>query len=387
MSRCCESTKVLHLIDSGGMYGAERVVLTLLDELKGSAFQGILGCIRESDSETPGIAIEAQRREVGVVLFTMKRGLSLSGIMKIMRFVKSNNIRIVHCHGYKPNILFSSIPHRGVKILSTVHGWAKRTNGLKGRTYEFLDSIALRRMDRIVAVSNAVFNDIARRDIRKEKIALIYNGIDLGGYDMHPSCGNIRTEYGIPARAFIIGAVGRLAAVKGYQYLIDAMVSVVREIPDCRLLIAGDGPLKESLSEFIADRNLSPYVSLIGYHNSISRFLAMINLFVMTSLTEGLPIALLEAMACRKPILATAVGGIPEAIDNGRGGVLVPPGDSGAIAAGIAKLYREKVRGIEMGERGRAIIEEKFSAKRMADQYVSIYDGLVRWPSTPLATA
>lgn len=368
---------ILHLIDSGGMYGAESVVINLLAKLRGSAFSSMLGCIRESRFQTPLVATEAVKHGIEVEFFTMKRGLSLRGINDIKNFVKKNGIQIVHCHGYKPNIFFGLIPYRKVKALSTAHGWAKQGSGVKARVYEYLDSLALKRMDRVIAVSKSVRSDLEQRGVRDSRISVIYNGLELDRVASGSSGASIRDKYGIAEGDFVIGAVGRLTAVKGFRYLIEAFSVVASKVSNCRLLIAGDGPLRNELTTAILYHNLSNRIALVGYQKPINSFLKEIDLFVMSSLSEGLPMALLEAMACGKAIVATAVGGITETVENERSALLVPSRDPNAIAAGILRLYGECAMRDEMGIRNRRIVREKFSAGRMIQEYVSIYRKLL----------
>lgn len=369
-------TNVLHLIDSGGMYGAEKVVLTLLKELQGSQYPGILGCIRESESERLQIAVEAEAAGILVEYFTMKRGVNLSGLQNIRRFIEDKNLRLVHSHGYKPNILLSLLPGRNFKAVSTVHGWAKQSAGMKGRLYEFLDAVALKRMDRVIAVSKAVLKDLTERGLKNDRIDLIYNGIKIDADIPFFDRLSIRQKYGIPPDVFVIGAVGRLVQVKGHAYLIEAMPSILKERPDCRLVIAGDGPLNKDLEFLIKKLNLAGNVKLPGYVGEIEPFLAMIDLFAMPSLSEGLPISLLEAVASGKPVLASAVGGIPEVIHSSDHGILVPPADSSSIAGAVKSLFSEKDRMQRMSMVGREFVGDQFSSTVMAENYLSVYSGL-----------
>ena len=370
--------RVLHLIDSAGMYGAEHVVLTLLDELKVSLFPGVLGCIRDKVSDVPQIAEEAHGRGIETKLFTMKRGFTPGGIREVLRYIKHSDIHCVHCHGYKPDILMSAVPRRGYKVLSTVHGWAKQTAGMKGKIYEFVDALSLREMDKIVAVSRAVRDDLTQRGVNADKIEVIYNGIALDCLKSNFSGSLVRTEYGIPQNTFVLGAVGRLVPVKGYQYLIEAMRSVVNAIPDCKLVIAGEGPLKDELFRRIVKHGLTSYISLLGYQASIPRFLSMVDIFVMPSLSEGLPIALLEAMACGNPILASSVGGIPEVITSGEDGILLPPADPKVLADSIMEMYFNGKLRAKISSRGKEVVEGNFSSSSMADRYLSIYWSLMQ---------
>lgn len=371
-------TNILHLIDSGGMYGAEKVVLTLLKELQGSQYAGILGCIREGESERPQIAAEAEKEGIPVQYFTMRRGLNLSGLQSIRKFVEVQGLGLVHSHGYKTNILLSLLPGRSFNTVSTVHGWAKQSAGMKGKFYEFLDAVALKRMDRVIAVSKAVLEDLTKRGLKKDRIGLIYNGIHIDGDtpDFDPL--SLRRKYGIQRDAFIIGTVGRLAKVKGHAHLIEAMPSILEEIPDCQLVIAGDGPLKGDLEAIIKRLGLIDNIKLLGYVGEIRALLEMIDLFILPSLSEGLPIVLLEAMVSEKPIVAASVGGVPEAISGPELGILVPPANPQMITDAVISLFRDKERMERVGINAGRRVRNAFSAANMAKQYVDVYSHLQR---------
>lgn len=366
-------SRVLHLIDSAGMYGAERVVVSLLAELRNSRFPGVLGCIREVEGQIPPIAAEAERCGVDVTFFTMGRGFSRDGLHQIAGFVDKRRIRVIHSHGYKPNIMLGVRRPRGTKVLSTVHGWAKHTATLRGRLYEYADAVALRRLDLVVAVSQAVERDLASRGVAGRRVSVIHNGIACPGDWGATDPTSLRAEIGLPKSAFVIGAVGRLVAVKGYEYLIDAMRDVVRMIPDSHLVIAGEGPLLDQLRGRVERHGLAQRISFAGYQSEIRRFLAMLDVFVMPSLSEGLPMALLEALCCGKAAIGTSVGGIPEVISDRENGILIPPSDAKCIAKGIAEIHGDETFKTSLSRRARASVEKDFSSEAMARKYSSLY--------------
>lgn len=370
-------TNVLHLIDSGGMYGAEKVVLTLLKVLQDSQYPGILGCIRENGNERIQIASEAEKEGIPVQYFTMSRGFNLSGLQSIRKFIEDQGLNLVHSHGYKPNIFLSLLPGRNFKAVSTVHGWAKQSAGMKGKFYEFLDGAALKRMDRVIAVSRAVMEDMIRCGLKKDGIDLIYNGIELvpklSSFDRF----SIRQKHGISRDTFIIGAVGRLAKVKGHIYLVEAMPSILEVIPDCKLFIAGDGPLKEDLETLIDKLGITNHVKLFGYVKEIWAFLEMIDLFAMPSLSEGLPLSLLEAVASGKLILASGVGGIPEVVHSLDFGRLVPPAHAPSIAKAVRDIFCDRNRMQKASSVYRKLILDRFSSTEMAKHYLSVYSSLM----------
>lgn len=368
---------VLHLIDSAGLYGAERVILTLLEELRNSEYRGTIGCIRERETEIPAIAEEAQRIGIPVVYFTMRRGLNPVGISQIINFIKENDIRIVHSHGYKPNIFLGLAFNNKVKTVSTVHGWAKKAGGIKGKAYEFFDAQALKKFDSVVAVSKAVVQDLKNRGVSEGKIKLIYNGLKTKNDKQVYNVPDIRKKYGIDDNAFVIGSVGRLAKVKGHSYLVEAMPNILEQIEYCQLLIAGEGPERAHLESLIRKYKLRDRVKLPGYIENIDQFLAAIDLFVLPSLTEGLPLVLLEAMAAGKPVVATAAGGILEVVETSDIGFLVPPADPSSLAESIKGIYRSKERMSNMVLRAKSIVRTKYSSDMMARQYLAIYSQLL----------
>ncbi|MCG3116090.1 MAG: glycosyltransferase [Candidatus Manganitrophus sp. SA1] len=370
-------SNVLHLIDSAGMYGAEKVVLTLLEELRDSPFPGILGCICENDAEPPLIAKKAEAAGIPVKYFIMKRGLDFSGVRDVLNFIQDHGIRLVHSHGYKPNILLGVIPGKKFKVISTVHGWAKQTAGMKGKFYEFLDAIALKRMDRVIAVSRAVQGDLLGHGLKARKISLVYNGIKIGAPKSSWDVASARRKFGFPDDVFVIGSVGRLATVKGHSYLIEAMPSILNEVKSCQLMIAGEGPLRVELEALISKLGLSKTVKLVGHIDDIDQFMAAIDLFVLPSLSEGLPIALLEAIASEKPVLASSVGGIPEVITNSGEGVLILPANAEAISLAICRLLKHREQLEELSVNSRKRVENMFSSSKMAMDYSAIYASLV----------
>jgi len=369
--------KVLHIIDSAGMYGAERVILTLLDKLRNSEYPGILGCIREREDEIPQIVSEAALLGIPVVNFTMRRGFNPLGLRQISGFIRDNNIMIAHTHGYKPNIFLGLSIHSNVKTISTVHGWAKTVAGIKERTYEYLDALVLKRYDVIIAVSKAVMCDLIKKGVKESKIRIIYNGLNIKTDRLIYDNLEVRKLYGLDESDLVICSVGRLSEVKGYDYLIKAMPSIIKEIKNCHIIIAGEGPARGRLELLINQHNLCDRVKLLGYVENVDKLLAATDLFVMPSLSEGLPISLLEAMAAGKPVIASAAGGIPEVIDHNSSGILVPAADSHALGKSIIELLRSRDKMRQIATNGISVVHNRFCSDAMAEQYAGLYRKLL----------
>jgi glycosyltransferase involved in cell wall biosynthesis len=367
---------ILHLIDSSGMYGAEKMLLMLLEELKGSKYPGILGCIRETTCEIPDIAREAEDIGIPVVYFTMHRGYNPKGVRSILRFIKDHQIKIVHSHGYKSNIFLGLQFKTEFKRISTIHGWSKEYGGLKNKTYEMLDSLSLRRFDSVVAVSQSVATDLKKKGLNGKNITVIHNGLKATDNGDYADVAYLRQQYSLSENSFVIGTVGRLVPIKGQSFLIKAMAEVVKEIKNCHLLIAGEGPLRNNLQAEIEKLKISQNVRLIGYVHDIKVLMATLDLFVLPSLSEGLPISLLEAMAVKKPVIASDAGGIRELVTDRKDGILVPPSDSTCLAKAIKLLYYDKILMSNIAVRGEEKVKNEFSSSSMADNYKSIYSHL-----------
>ncbi len=368
---------VLHIVDSSGVYGAERVILTLLDELRDSESPGILGCIREKETQEVEIALRAREKGILTHYFTMRRGLNPTGIFPIMTFMKREEVAIVHSHGYKSNVLFGILPFRSFPVLSTVHGWLKFGTDRKEKLYEFLDSKALKRLDLAVAVSGQVKEDLVRKGLDQKKIVIIHNGIRTGDGEEKRDPFEIRKRYAVQEDDFIIGTVGRLSHEKGHAYLIEAMAELAKDIGRMKLLIAGDGPLKNDLEHLVEKLGLCGHVKLIGYEEKIGEFLSSIDVFVLPSLTEGLPVSLLEAMAAGKPVIASRVGGTQEVIEDGENGISIPPMDCRAISEAVKFLYAQPESRNRLSKEGQTVVARKFSSRSMAREYERVYQHIL----------
>lgn len=363
---------VLHLIDSAGFYGAERVLFELLMELRHSAYPGILGCLSEPHAPEPEIARRARAGGVMVQVFPTRRGLDRNCAADIQNYVAANGITLIHCHGYKPNILCGLFIDRRIRRVSTAHGWAKGS-GLKVSVYNWLDRLALKRMDGVVGVSEALVQQLRRAGIAARLISRIPNGIrvrreDLGDETVRQSVVREKAHNHV-----VLGAVGRLASVKGYVHLIAAMREVVLQYPHCRLIIAGDGPLKQEL-ECLRDRfGLGQFIHFAGFLDDMDEFFRGVDIFLMPSLSEGLPMALLEAMAYGKVCIASEVGGVPEVLSKPDLGILIPPAKPSVIAKAILSVIHDESGRALMGEKARKMVLDRFSVERMAADYLGFY--------------
>ena len=231
-------------------------------------------------------------------------------------------------------------------------------------------------VDCFIAASESIGTMLANDGVDPSKIVIVYEGIDIHRIQAEPPA-NIHAELWLPVHAPIVGATGALTAEKGHRYLIDAAALVVRDIPDARFVILGEGDLRPSLERQIKELRLEKHVFLPGFRHDVLAFLRAFDLFVMPSLAEGLGTSLLDAMAASKATVATKTGGIPEVVADGETGLLVQPRDHHALAAAIVSLLKDEKRREQMGHAGFERVRRTFSAERMVERTIDVYRSCV----------
>ncbi|MBN1420380.1 MAG: glycosyltransferase [Planctomycetes bacterium] len=375
---------VAHVVDSGGMFGKEQVLLALLRrQARGEDVAPTLVCFRGEGEGEPPLAVRARALGVRVAFHARRRGFGIRDAVRLGREMRALGAAVVHTHDYKSDISIALCPRRVLPAprVATIHGYEKRRSRLALRICEALDRIALRRFDRVAAVSAAVEIDLARAGLRPPRVARILNGFDAEAFLAEARRG---APAALPHDAGpIVGAVGRLVPVKGYDVLIRAFAEVARRHPRALLAIVGDGEERGALEALVSRLGLSERVHLAGFQSPTGPWIERFDVFALPSRSEGLPVALLEACALGRPAVASAAGGIPEVIRDGQNGLLVPAEDPGRLAAGILSLLEDPARARTLGEAARATLEGRFSARAMAKAYLRLYEELLAGTTSP----
>ncbi len=229
-------------------------------------------------------------------------------------------------------------------------------------------------MDHLVAVSRAIEHKIAEERPSDVPVSLIYNGVDLVRYDHTDPCCTLREEYGLPEHAQIVGVVARLEPEKGHPTLLDAWPAVVRRVPLARLLVVGEGSRREELEAQAAALGIADTVVFTGRRDDVPAVTAALDVAVLPSYREAQGLTILEAMALSRPVVASAVGGIPEMIIDGQTGLLVPSHDAGALGAAITRLLTDHAYADMLARGGHDLVHLRFCVELMVYAVEEIYD-------------
>jgi glycosyltransferase involved in cell wall biosynthesis len=362
--------KILHIISSGGMYGAEAVILNMSRMLNEGPHRSLLGVF--SNSSNPNLQLHEYATKEGIesYLIPCKGQIDRKAIASIRDLVQRTGVDVVHAHGYKADIYaYFALRASGVALVSTCHTWYD--NDRMTFFYGVLDRLILRAYARVVAVSEDVRQRLLKSGVKAKKISMIRNGIDLRLFDRVSAV--VKDELDWSAYQ-IVGLVGRLSVEKGVDIFMHAAARVLAHCPDAKFIVAGDGPDRAELETLIDQLGIRGSVRLLGRRDGMPSLYASLDVMVSASRQEGLPIAILEGMASRLPLIATAVGEVPAVILDGRTGVLVPTGAPDLLAAAIIELLRDPAKRERLGSAARQLIQDEYSAARMTADYLRVYE-------------
>jgi glycosyltransferase involved in cell wall biosynthesis len=288
---------------------------------------------------------------------------------------------VLCCHGYKPDIIgWPAARRAGVPVISVAHGWTGAT--LKVRVNEAIDRLVFRWVDRVVCVSQRQACKMRQAGVPPQRLAVIRNAIDADALPPPDPVYRdlLRSLLPIDCRN-IIGAAGRLSPEKGFDQMVEAAALVIRQRPNTGFVLFGDGPLRERLAAQIAAAGLQQRFVLAGFRSDLGRFLPHCDVAVLPSYTEGLPVVVLEAFAAGVPVVATAVGGTPEVVEDRVNGFLVPPGEPPRLAERILDILHDVKRRAAMGERGRQRVREHFTFAAQSLRYQNLFQELTMSPA------
>lgn len=365
--------KVLHVITDTNIGGAGRYLLNLLTQAAFDNIDVIVAC--------PDGQLAKRLDRAGLKRFNISgKDVSFSGPLTIElgKLMRETSPDLVHTHSSlsgriaaramgipvvytKHNLV--RIPSVSGKVPPPAGALKRKVNGIIARTLS----------DGVIAVSRGVYDELVESGINPSLISCIQNGIDLTPYK---PVDLLKKRH--KSSEILVGTVARLHPQKALEVMLEAARIVIASLPQARLLIGGTGPLEEFLKERIRDLRLEHYVKMVGFVEDVPGFLSKLDIYALSSDYEGLPLAVLEAMAQGLPIASTSVGGVPEAVIDGKNGFLVSPRNARLLAQSIVRLAVDPELSAQMGEASRKRMEELFDAKIMARKTVDVYHKILK---------
>lgn len=360
--------KILHIISSGGMYGAETVILNLSRTLNENSHSSILGVF--SNSFNPNLQLHEIALKEGIEsnLIPCTGQVDRTVTTSIRKLVERTGADLVHAHGYKADVyVYIALRKTRTPFVSTCHNWIK--DNLSVSLYGIVDRFVLRSYSKVIAVSDEVKARLLQAGVSKEKIHLIQNGIDLRPFTSATPSLRIDGD----KDNLTVGWVGRLSNEKGPDIFLRAASRVLASCPNTRFVMVGDGPEIASLNVLMDELGIQQNVTFVGRREDMPSVYASLDIMVSSSRQEGLPMAILEGMASGLPIVATEVGDVSTVVLNGQTGTLVPSENIEKLAVAMIDLLQSPSLRERFGIAAKKIIEENFSAKQMTTNYLSVY--------------
>jgi len=376
--------KILHLLDSGGMYGAENVIINLSREMMANGlFEPIVGCIVQKESIKVDLELIAYKYGIKSYKIVVNNFLLFRDLPRFASLLKKKRIDLIHAHGYKATVFAYVLKLcTSIHVISTCHLWFEGScRPLKMRLMIALEKFAYRFFPVIVSVSEDIRNILIKAGVPRNKIRVVQNGIVVSDYTKMDLWrrDKLKFDIGLQNGDICILNVGRLTEQKAQSVLINAAKLVKEYSKKIKFFIAGDGELGDKLVEQINSLELNDTVKLLGFRDDIPDLLKVADLFVLPSLDEGMPMALLEAVASQIPVITTQVGDIPKLIIPNVSGVVVEINDVDGLAKEILNLVEDKGRQTRLIEKASMRVNKLYSSQVMYEQYQEVYKGIFKW--------
>jgi glycosyltransferase involved in cell wall biosynthesis len=358
--------KVLHVESGNYLYGGARQVAWLLAGLQQQGVDSVLVCPRDSAIATAAAALGVRTHEI-----PMRGDHDLSLIWRLKRIIAAEGPDIVHLHSRRGADLLGGLAARlaGVKCILS-----RRVDNPESR---FVVGWKYRLYDRVITISRGIAEVLLGEGLPPEKLACVCSAVDVDAFQGVCDRAAFRQHFGLDEGALVMGVVAQLISRKGHRYLLEAMPELLGEFPNLRLLVFGRGPLQSDLSAQIARLQLQDHVHMAGFRDDLPAILPCLDLLVHPALMEGLGIALLQAASAGLPIVATEAGGMPEAVEDGVNGRLVPPADVEALRDALRQLLADGELRQRMGRAGREKMRQEFSLERMVEGNLAVYRALL----------
>lgn len=361
---------IFHLRGGGQVLGAENVITEIASNSEKYGYTSIIGIINDVRNTRTDFIDKLHENDIKTLEISCSGRFDIGCANTIKQIIIDNNISVLHAHGYKEDF-YAILSNTSIPKMATNHLW--KTNTLMLRLYRALDVLLLRRFDLVAGVSDEIIREMNGLGIRKTvKIA---NGIDVNKFHISPKSNSLLDEFGMRAEGLVFGMISSLTTEKNHALAINALSNI--ENTDSQLLIVGDGPQLANLQSLVNQLDLTSRVFFVGRKNNVAEILSAIDVFLLPSLMEGLPMALLEAMACGKAVIASRVGENANVITDKINGLLFDSGDLAELISAMNLLLGDAELVKQFGLQARKTVEADFSSSTMTRNYCNCYDKLL----------
>jgi glycosyltransferase involved in cell wall biosynthesis len=373
--------KVLHVLRpvSGGM---RQHLIGLVNHLPSDQVETIVVCATGTLGFQPSELPKAKIISLNITGdFDFKNDPPIA--KEILRIAVAEQVDLIHAHGVKAGLLclWATLNRRHrFKVICTFHNQFRvSAQWLKNMANRLIVKILANQVNHIITVSQAIRKELVEDlNVYAYKINCIYNGVDLAAFDLiQPENDLLRQELAIPRAAVLVGTVARLIPQKGIDVLIKAAASLRQTHPDVYFVVIGDGPYRETLELEAAGAGLKKYLFFTGFRTNVAQLLANLDVFVLPTLEEGFSIVTLEAMAVKKPVVVSRVGGLPEIVIPDTG-ITVPPNQPDQLTAALQDLIVNSTKRVAMGNAAYERVKNYFTLTRMAQLHFDLYQELTR---------
>lgn len=365
-----EKIKVVHLIGSTGLYGAERWILALMRALDPDWVPSVLVNLVDGENEVSEVVAAARQRGLDAMDFYTGGKFNPFSAVRMARWAREQGVQIIHGHGFKSDV-FGLLASRlaGCKIMTTPHGWSVEKDR-KLQMYEQLDRLLFRLMDLVCPLSPELAKGL-KSAVSAARLKLVYNGVDIDEVRAAMTGNRNHTE------DFVIGYVGRLVKLKNLETLLASFHILQADRPNVRLKIVGDGPERANLEHQAKQLGIGECIEFLGFREDAVSCLKDFDVFVLPSLSEGIPRCVMEAMAASVPVIVSDIQGNRNLVSHGETGLIFSTGDSCNLAEMLVQIMDNPAEACALAIRGNRKIEEQYSNKKMAAEYTRLYQELL----------
>jgi len=361
--------KILHIETGMHLYGGAKQVYYLIKGLRAKHFgENILICPDKSH-----IAKECEKI-CKTYTPNILGDMDISFFFKLLGIIKKESPNIIHIHSRRGADIWGGL---AAKFTNTRVVLTRRVDNPENRTWA---KIKYKWFDRVITISKGIYDVLKKQGIEEAKMEIIPSGVDFDFYNKPCNKKWFQREFNIPAKYSTVGMIAQFIPRKGHKFLLDSLPYILKNFPDVVFLLFGQGPLMERIAQLIKTNNLDKNVRIEGFRWDIEKILPCLDIVVHPAFMEGLGVCLLQANSAGVPVVASAVGGIPEIIRDGENGFLFQPGDRDSFVEKTLFLLKNPDLAKKMGQRGKIIIKNYFSIENMVDRYIELYKNLSRPP-------